>query len=170
MSKNNKTSKERAHMDAVASLGCIACAKLGFYDSPAELHHIKNQTGMGKRSSHFEVIPLCPVHHRGQYGYHTSPAEFTGTFGSQVQLLQEVLDWLGVDGCPCGCTEKKGQGKSPNPFDRSNIFYEWLQLLMLQRITIIKQVVCEVVYHTKTHVHSTALNANALRLFLEAVA
>ena len=42
------TLKEQRHMDKVVSLGCIACRKLNL-DSPAEIHHIRNKTGMGKR-------------------------------------------------------------------------------------------------------------------------
>lgn len=120
-----KTKQERQHMDSVAQLGCIACAMLGHHDSPAELHHIKHQTGIGKRSSHFEVIPLCYVHHRGMYGYHTSPASFTGDYGSQTELLEMVLDALAIDGCKCGCVKKKGQTSiKSNPFSRANMFWE----------------------------------------------
>lgn len=119
-----KTKREKLHMNSVADLGCIACAQLGYYDSPTELHHIKHQTGMGRRSSHYEVIPLCYVHHRGHYGYHHSPAEFTGTFGTQLELLEQTLDALSLDGCKCGCVKKTGQTAKPNPFNRFNKFYE----------------------------------------------
>lgn len=115
----NKTAKEKKHMDSVARLGCIACRLLGHYDSPAELHHIKHQTGMGRRSSHFEVIPLCYTHHRGSFGYHNSPAEFEGNYGTQKELLAMTLKWLAVEGCSCGCTEKKGEQADPFP-----LFYE----------------------------------------------
>lgn len=127
MAKKPATAQEKKHLDAVASLGCIACAKLGWYDSPAEIHHIKASgiTGIGLRASHFHAIPLCPSHHRnGETAYHYSPKDFTVTFGTQEELLQEVLDWLAVDGCPCGCTKKTGEAQSPNPFDRKNLFYE----------------------------------------------
>jgi len=120
----SKTSKEKKHMDSVAQLGCIACAKLGWYDSPAELHHIKDKTGMGRRSSHFEVIPLCYVHHRGEWGYHTSPAEFNGTYGSQRELLEQTLEALSIEGCKCGCTTKKGAVDKTNPFSGANLFWE----------------------------------------------
>lgn len=112
-------------MDSVAQLGCVACAMLGHYDTPAELHHIKDKTGMGRKASNFEVIPLCPLHHRiGQYSYHYSPAEFTGSFGGQRDLLNIVLDALAIDGCQCGCTNKKGAASKGNPFNRDNIFWE----------------------------------------------
>ena len=118
MAKKPATAEEKKHMSRVADLGCIACAILGHHDSPAELHHIKHQTGMGRRSSHFEVIPLCYLHHRGTYGYHQSPAEFTGNFGEQKELLQHVLDWLDYK------DKKTGQINPSNPFTRNNLFYE----------------------------------------------
>lgn len=88
------TKDEKDHMRKVAEMGCIACRKLGYYDTPAELHHIKKGV-MGKRSSNYEVIPLCPYHHRlSNESYHQNPQWFTETFGTQTELLAEVLEWL----------------------------------------------------------------------------
>ena len=56
MASGSKTKHEKEHMQNVADLGCIICKKMGFPDSPAELHHIKDKTGMGKKASHLEVI------------------------------------------------------------------------------------------------------------------
>ena len=109
------TAQEKRHMSSVAALGCIACRKLGHYDSPAELHHIKDKRGMGRRATHYEVIPLCYTHHRGAYGYHTSPKEFEGNYGTQKELLALTLKWLAVAGCACGCTKKKGKQADPFP-------------------------------------------------------
>jgi hypothetical protein len=96
MGKKKPTLKEQKHMERVASIGCIACRKLGIYDSPAEIHHIRSKTGMGKRSSHYLILPLCPPHHRtSNESYHYSPQKFENRFGSQMKLLQEVLDILG---------------------------------------------------------------------------
>ena len=90
-----KTKKEKLHMSQVAELGCICCNKLGFPGSPAQLHHIKNQTGVGRKSSHYEVIPLCNFHHVGsEEAYHFSPKTFTEKFGSQEDLLKETLELL----------------------------------------------------------------------------
>ena len=89
---STKTKQEKDHMNKVAGLGCLICNKMGFPDSPAELHHIKNLTGIGRKASNFEVIPLCPRHHRqGKDAYHFSPKEFTKKWGSQKDLLQETL-------------------------------------------------------------------------------
>lgn len=82
------TKTEKMHMSKVAELGCIACAKLGFTDTPAEIHHVKR---FGNKRDNFKVIPLCPHHHRtSKESYHLNPKEFTETFGTQDELLEEV--------------------------------------------------------------------------------
>lgn len=57
-------------MSQVAELGCMVCLRMGYQGTPAELHHKRAGTGAGRRSSHFDVIPLCPEHHRGKTGLH----------------------------------------------------------------------------------------------------
>jgi hypothetical protein len=64
------TTAERKHMNAVAELGCAVCRRMGYQGTPAELHHKRAGTGAGLRSSNFDVIPLCPEHHRGKTGIH----------------------------------------------------------------------------------------------------
>ena len=84
------TNAEKVHLRKVADLGCIACRKLGYEDTPAELHHVKKGT-MGKKASNYEVIPLCPHHHRtSNESYHLNPLWFTEKFGTQQELLEEV--------------------------------------------------------------------------------
>jgi hypothetical protein len=96
MSKKPPTKAEREHMSRVAELGCIACRKLGFHDSLAEIHHIRSGMGMGQRNSHFKVIPLCPHHHRhGPDAIHVSPAAFQRKFGHEEDLLKQVYELLG---------------------------------------------------------------------------
>lgn len=95
MSKN-KTKAERYHLSKVAALGCIACRKNGFEDTPAELHHIRDGVGAGQRSSHYDVIPLCPEHHRhGVDAIHRSKNNFVARFGTERELLEEVLNEIG---------------------------------------------------------------------------
>ena len=99
MASGNKTKHEKEHIQKIAALGCIICCKMGFPNSPAELHHIKDKTGMGRKASNFEVIPLCPKHHRhGKDAYHTSPKEFTKKWGTQKELLTEVLTYVNCCG------------------------------------------------------------------------
>jgi len=125
MAKKSMTKQERKHLQAVVDLGCIACAKLGIYDSPAEIHHIKGKFRMGQKASHFETIPLCPNHHRnGGLSYHVNPSVFTESFGTQQELLEEVLDWLNVDGCPCGCLEANNRKDIHNCFAHNGMLYD----------------------------------------------
>ena len=44
-----KTKLEREHLDKVSQLGCICCGAI------AEIHHIRDKVGMGRRSSHFII-------------------------------------------------------------------------------------------------------------------
>lgn len=62
----------KRYMSAVADLGCMACRRIyGPHDpGPVELHHPRSGTGMARRASDWDVIPLCPEHHRGRTGIH----------------------------------------------------------------------------------------------------
>jgi len=64
------TLAERKHMSRAAELGCAVCRRMGYEGTPAELHHPRAGTGAGRRASHYDVIPLCPEHHRGATGLH----------------------------------------------------------------------------------------------------
>ncbi len=83
-------------MSRVAEIGCIVCLHQG-YDSPAELHHPRFNAGMGQRSSHNDVIPLCHHHHRnGGYGvaYHAGRVAFEEAYGTEKELLSEIKEML----------------------------------------------------------------------------
>jgi len=87
------TKAESKYMDKVAQLGCIACQKLGYSDTPAEIHHVSKGLGKGQRASNFDVIPLCPFHHRaGGYGeaIHAGRKAWEKKFGDELELLAEV--------------------------------------------------------------------------------
>lgn len=90
---------EAEHLSKVAALGCIACKNQGFPDTPAEIHHIR--TGQGrKRATHYEVIGLCPAHHRtGGFGIaiHAGPATWQEAYGSEIELLAQVRRELGIE-------------------------------------------------------------------------
>tara|TARA_Y100001938_G_scaffold144766_1_gene220031 strand:- start:727 stop:1065 length:339 start_codon:yes stop_codon:yes gene_type:complete len=84
-----KTKFERDYMSRVADLGCICCGQ------PAELHHPRKHTGLGLRSSHFDVIPLCPNHHRlGKVSIHLGKTQFERAFGTEKELLKKVKKGL----------------------------------------------------------------------------
>ena len=84
-----KTKSEQDYMSRVADLGCICCGQ------PAELHHPRRHTGLGLRSSNYDVIPLCPNHHRlGKVSIHLGKAQFERTFGTEKDLLKKVKKGL----------------------------------------------------------------------------
>lgn len=63
--------REAEYLSKVADIGCIICYRAGYPGTPAEIHHIRGLgLGMGVRNSHYNVLPLCPEHHRGNTGYH----------------------------------------------------------------------------------------------------
>lgn len=85
MAKKQATKAEREYMSKIASLGCIICG------SPAEVHHVRNNTGMGVRPSHFDTIPLCPNHHRGAEGIHTiGKKTWQKKYGYEVDMIEET--------------------------------------------------------------------------------
>ena len=86
---------ERKHMARVADLGCAVCWRMGIL-SPSELHHPRRGTGMGQRASDFDVIPLCPEHHRGSTGLHGLGTKgFAKAYGfDEADLLAETRERL----------------------------------------------------------------------------
>lgn len=95
MKSKNRTAAEKAHLSKVASLGCIACRKLGFEGTMAEIHHIRVGMGMGQRNDDYHAIPLCPFHHRqGPDAVHVSPAAFERKFGNELDLLDETMELI----------------------------------------------------------------------------
>ena len=90
--------KDRLHLSKVAALGCIACRKLGYEESPAEIHHIRTGMGMGQRNTNFKTIPLCARHHRAdKNAIHQSRNRFELDFGTELELLVEVQELLGIE-------------------------------------------------------------------------
>lgn len=93
MAKKQATKVEKEHMQRVASLGCIICGQ------PAEIHHLTG-SGMGLRSNHFTIIPLCFDHHSAQsrlpFGYaaHKGTKSFEQRFGTQLELLTKTQELL----------------------------------------------------------------------------
>lgn len=75
-----------AHMGRVAQLRCIVCGAW-----PVEVHHEETP------KSDFRVLPLCPPHHRREFGegaYHYSPRAFYAAHGDSKLLLAKVADAL----------------------------------------------------------------------------
>ena len=92
------TKAEQQHLSRVAALGCVLCRRLGYRDTPAEIHHPRTGQGMSQRASHFEAVPLCFWHHRGDDGLHgLGRRAFERVYGcTERELLAEVRELLGV--------------------------------------------------------------------------
>lgn len=94
---SRKTVAQALWLARVAAIGCIVCKRAGYGDTPAELHHVREKTGMGMRENDNSVIPLCHAHHRtGGYGiaFHAGRQEWERRHGTQAELLEQVRAWL----------------------------------------------------------------------------
>ena len=93
------TKAEKEHLSKVAALGCMVCKRMGYEGTPAEIHHPRRGTGLGQRASHYDAIPLCPEHHRGNSGIHGLGTKgFPKRWGfTESDLLDEVKMLLGND-------------------------------------------------------------------------
>ena len=75
-----------AHMARVSRLPCLVCGRM-----PVEVHH------MPPGRDDMRVIPLCPAHHRREFGpvaFHYSPRAFSAAHGSAEELLARVAKLL----------------------------------------------------------------------------
>ena len=84
---------EKIYLMLVANLGCCICKR------PAEIHHLLTKKAMGKKASHYDVIPLCADHHRnGGHGVaiHSGIKTWEATFGTEGHYLKLTKDALGV--------------------------------------------------------------------------
>lgn len=96
--RTHKTKAEQRHLERVVALGCIVCRNEGLGESPATIHHIRAGQGGSQRSSHFEVLPLCPAHHQnGGHGVaiHAGRQTWENKYGTETELLVQVLYELG---------------------------------------------------------------------------
>ncbi len=73
------------YMNLVAEQGCYICGQ------GAEIHHNTNNRAYSKKSSNFNIIPLCPNHHRGQDGiHHIGVKKWESIFGDQDKIVEKV--------------------------------------------------------------------------------
>jgi hypothetical protein len=78
--------KGLAHMARVSRLPCLVCGAW-----PVEVHHV------GKPRNDLHVAPLCPPHHRREFGpgaYHYSPRAFRAAHGDDQAILARVAAML----------------------------------------------------------------------------
>lgn len=93
----HQTKAEKAHVNRVAELGCVACyVQVGVWGTPGEIHHIREGQGMAQRAEWKKVICLCANHHRnsgnGKIAIHSGKRSFTCVYGSELFLLNLTLD------------------------------------------------------------------------------
>ena len=94
------TKDERKYLGRVAELGCAVCRRMGYEGTPSEIHHKKGGMGIGQRSKHDQVLPLCVEHHRGKTGVHGMGIKaFVKHYGfTEEDLINEVHELLGMGG------------------------------------------------------------------------
>lgn len=100
MKGRTPTAAEQRFMDAIGSLGCLACAKDGNVNPWISLHHIDGRT---KPGAHMKVIGLCAGHHQDGTGadksmiaVHPWKARFESAYGTQYELLEAAKQRLGI--------------------------------------------------------------------------
>ena len=89
--------QEKLYLSKVADIGCIICFNNGYPQSPCEIHHVRGiGLGLGVRNNHYNVIGLCPAHHRGNEGYHGMGRKaFERKYNiTEQQLLEQVKEML----------------------------------------------------------------------------
>lgn len=85
-------------MGRVAALGCIVCRRLGLGPTPAEVHHLRDSLVGRRRSSDYETMPLCTLHHRGADGiHHLGVKAWERRYWPQRELLVQTLKELGAE-------------------------------------------------------------------------
>lgn len=85
---------DKNHLSRVASLGCGLCRRIGYGETPAEIHHPREGQGMAQRASNWLAIGLCPEHHRGPHGIHGDRQAFKDARVDEMDLLADTLEAL----------------------------------------------------------------------------
>jgi len=82
---------EKIALNKIAELGCILCSEvLGIEGTEAELHHVRRY---GTKRATSPVLPLCPEHHRGNFGVHGLGTKcFENKWGITYERLLERVD------------------------------------------------------------------------------
>ena len=113
------TAEQKRFHDQMASLGCIASLKDGFFDPMVSIHHINGRTD---DDAHWLVLPLSAGNHQdgtgapGRIAVHPYKGQFEARYGKQMDLLRECIQMLlarGVD-VPEAAIEAAGM-KKENP-------------------------------------------------------
>lgn len=84
----------KRHLSRVAALGCVLCRRLGYPDTPAEVHHLREGQGMAQRASDWLTVGLCPDHHRGARGIHGDRSALRQAKCDEMDLLADTIEAL----------------------------------------------------------------------------
>ena len=79
------------YMRAVKALPCVCCRSPG----PNDAHHCQSGRYGKAKASDFDVIPLCPRHHRQEYGpgaYHYSKREWESLHGPDYSYIEQTRE------------------------------------------------------------------------------
>jgi hypothetical protein len=90
-----QTLEQEIPNERISGLGCIACRIAGYYDTPAQIHHLRCDGSMGKKGA--RRIPLCPRHHTdGGHGiaFHAGPRTFEHNWGTEEFLWKKAMSLL----------------------------------------------------------------------------
>jgi len=79
---------------AVAELGCGMCRRMGYPETPAQLHHPRAGVGGAQRASDWLVVPLCPAHHTGSKGWHGTRDDFKRHSVNEWDLLADTIEMI----------------------------------------------------------------------------
>jgi hypothetical protein len=81
-------------MGRIAAIGCCVCVRLGYGETPAQVHHIR-EGRIGRND--WLTIPLCQAHHTGtDMSVHLAKDKLLAALkiGSEFELLADVLERL----------------------------------------------------------------------------
>lgn len=92
--KKSKTAAERRYHERVAEIPCVLCDLLGAPPGETTLHHIREGQGMGQRSSHWLVVPLCRPCHQGPNGLHGTRTLLRIAGVEEMDLLALTIERL----------------------------------------------------------------------------
>jgi hypothetical protein len=88
--KQRITKAHAERFEAIKSLGCLACRKLGLamFCGPIEAHHLLSG---GRRRGHKESIPLGRWHHRGIPWQTLNTRQMADAFGPSLRLQSKLF-------------------------------------------------------------------------------
>ena len=80
------------YMRAVKQLPCVVCGS----PPPSDAHHVIHDRYSGKKTSDFDVIPLCKAHHQdGPEAIHNAKRSWREKHGPDYLYIERVKEMLG---------------------------------------------------------------------------